>query len=855
MSVSTSTFNHILALVLSVFTLFYSCDNHSLPAAEAPDCNNTELHHDYTRQQPYPKENNEIYLNPVPLIIPESAKTGELVQFALSRHADFDETATLLSTPAPWCMYNPHRILESGTWYWRFRNLSADGTSDSWSETYSFKITDNIPQFVTPDVGTFKEKLPSVHPRLYLYLDQNRDAMRASLPSHPEYKALTSRAEQGMRQDFSHIANYYSDKETSGTLQNCVNYLHQAVYLTGDARYEEKMREIARLITATPPTDKELFNASSNFISTNIALACIRIYDQLFHRLTASERQSMEELMLRILRHYYPAQIGSEENHIFDSHFWQQNMRVCFLCAYMLYDKAPYRDEVLPMLEYYYEIWTARAPDGGYNRDGVWHNSVSYFDTNVETLYYMPMILSYITDCDFLQHPWYQSAGSALLYTWPNNSKSCGFGDGNMNADEPTRVRLAFADFLARHTGDPLATWYAGQNLSVLRNDFLLRPDRMLDNYTYSTEEEPYSDKMIWYKDTGEAVMHSDLLHTDRNLSLSFRSSRYGCSAHTFANQNAFNVLYKGKSVFCNSGYYTKYGSPHHIMSYRHTRAHNTILVNGIGQAFDTEAWGNITRGLTGDHITYCLGNASQAYRDTSDFKGWVKNFQEAGISQTPENGFGATPLTKYLRHVWMLHPSIIVIYDELEASEAVRWNWLLHSPTAFKVEEHEQTLNTVNTEEDFATQTWLFSSTPYTLAQTDLFRVPPADSPTPEYPNQWHLSATVENSHANRFLFIMQVYDGHLIPAPITRDGNEFCIGEWRISAEMNCDQSPSVHITNQKQGVMFDYGKGDAQLPDGSTFRRSQPFSSVLYDSYKGTIETMEQSDYLPKHTRSNY
>ena len=31
----------------------------------------------------------------------------------------------------------------------------------------------------------------------------------------------------------------------------------------------------------------------------------------------------------------------------------------------------------------------------------------------------------------------------------------------------------------------------------------------------------------------------------------------------------------------------------------------------------------------------------------------WVGYFKQAGIEQTPENGFGATPLTKYRRHVF----------------------------------------------------------------------------------------------------------------------------------------------------------------------------------------------------------
>ena len=71
---------------------------------------------------------------------------------------------------------------------------------------------------------------------------------------------------------------------------------------------------------------------------------------------------------------------------------------------------------------------------------------------------------------------------------------------------------------------------------------------------------------------------------------------------------------------------------------------------------------------------------ASHAYRSISNDPMWVDYFKQAGIEQTPENGFGATPLTKYRRHVLMLHPHTVIVYDELEASEAVRWEWLLHS-------------------------------------------------------------------------------------------------------------------------------------------------------------------------------
>lgn len=91
-------------------------------------------------------------------------------------------------------------------------------------------------------------------------------------------------------------------------------------------------------------------------------------------------------------------------------------MRVLFQIAYLLYDKVNYSGTAIEMLEYYYELWTARAPASGFNRDGVWHNGTGYFINNVHTLYYIPLLYSYIARKDFLQHPWYQNAGRSLVY-------------------------------------------------------------------------------------------------------------------------------------------------------------------------------------------------------------------------------------------------------------------------------------------------------------------------------------------------------------------------------------------------------------------------------------------------------
>lgn len=68
----------------------------------------------------------------------------------------------------------------------------------------------------------------------------------------------------------------------------------------------------------------------------------------------------------------------------------------------------------------------------------------------------------------------------------------------------------------------------------------------------------------------------------------------------------------------------------HNLMSYRHTRTHNTILIDGIGQPFSTKGYGMIMRAGSGNSISYCLGDASNAYSGISDDELWINAFEKA---------------------------------------------------------------------------------------------------------------------------------------------------------------------------------------------------------------------------------
>ena len=449
-----------------------------------------------------------------------------------------------------------------------------------------------------------------------------------------------------------------------------------------------------------------------------------------------------------------------------------------------------------------------------------------------------------------MQHPWYKNAGLALLYSWQPRSLSAGFGDGHeKNNGKPLRIRSAFADFMARTTGDPYAAWY-----SSINNRYKTESETRLYRMAYGKQRPPKAElpsdapKAVWFKDTGEMIANNNLKNYKHNISLSFRSGAFGSGSHTHSNQNAFNLHYGGKAIYHAVGHYMNFSDPHNLLSYRNTRAHNTLLVDGIGQPFTTRAYGDIVRMFNGEHISYALGDASNAYCGISEYPMWQKNFANHNLEQSRENGFGETPLKKYRRHIFLLHPNIVVIYDELEAGKAVRWDWLLHSPVKFQIDEATSTLTTRNKKSRYTSVARLFSEQKCTISQTDKFAAEPntkAGVRGEDFTSPWSLTASYAPSKTNRILTIIQVEaDGNRIVDIKHADSNSFQCGDWKIEAELNTKRPASLYIRNSKTQATFSYGK-EKPVMNGQVYESKDRNSSILYDSFDGKWEVQEMKD----------
>lgn len=786
-----------------------------------------EEYREKMRTQPYPTAVSTIFVNPAPLIVPQSMKTGRSIQFQLSDSRDFTSELTEMSEANEWCIYSPHRYLKPGTWYWRFRNVGYGNEISDWSKVMSFTVTGEEDRFVTPAFEVFLQRIPRTHPRLHCYMSANLENARAKVTSHPEYRELISRANIGLRLNEGDVASLY---RSSDDLRVGVMYLHDAYTLTQDARYRDKMQAILEAIVSTPATDSQLFG--DNFATTAIAYAYAVITDALYDNINVTVRNGALQQLDRILTRMMTSCYGYQENHIFDNHFWQRNMRIIFQSALVLFDQPGYSAQATKALEYLYELWCTRAPAGGFTRDGLWPNGVGYMSANVLTLSYMPLYLGYVTGFDFLSHPWYRAAGKSLSYSCPTGSMGVGFGDQSEKYTTTNRQYPAFADFLAAEMGDSFASWYATENKSLLHTDYEMRLYRMTRTADYNCVQPQHISRLMVYPDAGEVTMHSDITDTDSDLALAFRSSTFGSGSHTTSSQNAFNLYYAGSPVFHSSGYYQNFSDAHNLMSYRHSRAHNTILINGIGQPYSTRAYGRILRAGGGEAISYALGDASDAYCGVTNDAMWLSAFDKAGISQTPENGFGKTPLTKYKRHIAMLEGGVVVIYDELEASENASWDWLLHSDTEMKIDHGKMSLD-VESERSHS-RVLLMSDAGLQLSQTDEFVVAPAIQ-GPQYPNQWHFTARAGNVRRLRICAVIQTRRPGVAFLPTTNnyDGS-VTISNWTIMPQLNPDAEPELLIVDNDGRNALSYGSGSFSI-GGKTYDHTRGGSTVIVSNGK--------------------
>ncbi len=768
----------------------------------------------------------------------ETDKTQLKYQIRYTQDAKFKKE--IHSTTTIWPFYNPEEDLSCGKWYWQYGYISED--SVEWSDMLSFTVQENPEKFTPPSFKSFIDKLPQTHPRVWLDAKSWNSFIEKS-KLKPERNWYIDYAEQVLLWKLKHIDETMNTRNAN-TITNEVK--RNALLIRESRRIvdrEEKNTEAlirAYLLTK----DKRFFHAAMERIeeiaswrnsknlkgdfneSTLLSLSSMA-YDAFFCLLSDAQKKALLKEIKIIGTKFYNRFNNHLENHIADNHTWQMSLRIFSMAAFSTYGDLP---EASLWAKYAYNIWLVRFP--GLNNDGAWHNGDSYFHVNIKTLIEVPLFYSRITGFNFFNDPWYEKNVLYVIYQQPPFSKSGGNGSSHQKIKKPSGTRVGYADALAKLTDNTYAADYV-RRISVkepciLKDAFLSKAGDLAWFRLQCDNALPMGDGLNnlplgkVFPNSGIASFMSQWDDISNNAMLTFRSSPYGSTSHALANQNAFNLFYGGEPVFYSSGHHVSFTDHHSIYCHRATRAHNSILINKMGQRIGTEGYGWIPRHYIGEKIFYVVGDASNAYGEVVSPL-WLKRGEESKLEYSPENGWDKNHLKIFRRHIVGLGSAqLIFIYDELEADTLVTWSYMLHSlKKKMKIEHKKGYLLITGQNNTGVSKAYLLASDTLATNQTNRFFYPAINWLRADdkgyfkpYENHWHFTATSSMNRVFRFVTIIQTHHKKKQEKTIEKLPNgKIKIDNWLIEANISKTGKPSFIIENKKENVRIIYD-GTTQL-----------------------------------------
>lgn len=752
--------------------------------------------YDIWRLKAEPSEDHVVSINPPNLKWPtavEGKSTRYRVELSMDRSF---QTGVIRSGEQRACFYNPHRMLEEGTWYWRYQTIQ-DGSSTT-SPVHAFRIDSSTIRFPAPSVAEWMHNLPAQRPYMLTY-GHSLERVIEHARAYPHLaENLIAEGQRSLEKSVIDIHTFdrssmtprnFTQRILGGELKIFKPLLY-AYLVTGDDVYWHAAEDRMQALLSWDLHDEMTMSRVWRLLAEG--------YDTFYPLMSDSMKESIRAGCAGWLEKNYNKWIGKTENRQIDNHFWQMEMSGFFFTALALVEECP---DFQKYLEYAYGIFLARNPVVGGNEGG-WANGLGYFGVNESTHIDMAYALQSIAKVDVFGLPWYQSLPAYLLYSCAPGMEMDGWGDMQERRQGGDGLHPRHAFYLAQEENLPLAKYYYSKYIRQ-NPDFDVPWLQLITGKVFDREKEYDPGPLTQarrFAEIGQTVMHTDVENPAESMTVFFRSSPYGANGHMHANQNCFNIGYKGNRVFYSTGYYTSFADPHSISSYKHTRAHNGILINGRGQAYGHEGYGWLKRYAHGKTISYVCGDATMAYRPTVNQQ-WASLIQQKLVDEGGMNvsdHFGDGKLKRYERHLAFVRPGLVVVYDVLDAETANSWTSLLHTYQQSSLS--SDGLLTYEQPGGFYARAVVRGSGELKPFLTDQFASPAVDFKQKfrGTPNQWHASwSSVSKSPSFRFFSLIQVGDEQSDLPPINELGRgKYQVGDWMIHAELDTQKEPLLWV-----------------------------------------------------------
>ncbi len=524
-------------------------------------------------EEPVPANGTTVAFNAPVLRWPYQKGKQVKYEIQLSQDKTFTNNTTISAGDLVGAIYNPHKSLALGNWYWHYKV-----TGKEWSPVLQFQVSEQSLPMVPPAAGEFLAGIPQDHPRILV--NGKKDAV-SYLSGKPEAQAILSAATDALTHkiyteaDVEPAAKGANEDQDKKINSDAVVALGNGVYkmilplcqgylLTGNKAYRAKAITMGMEITHWDPKG---VSGSRDFTDGMCMYNMALVYDTFYDDLSQSQKDTLQKAIAVRASQFYKSWINSIESKVLSGHVWQLILNEFVKTGIALYNHEPAASK---WLSYAYELFLDRSPVLG-GIDGGWAEGASYFQMNMETLVEIPAFIKQYTGFDFIRrHPWYKNQADWMIYHFPSLSSADGYGDNTEELFEPPPSYASFATVMAKLTQNPKYAWYAAQLVKRQKIDMaketILRWFRLKD--TDKLPVPAVTDTLHFAmgnlsKETGVAALHTDPAHTQKDIMIAMRSSPFGAYGHILADQNTFNILFGGKRLFYRTGYKVAMDDPH----------------------------------------------------------------------------------------------------------------------------------------------------------------------------------------------------------------------------------------------------------------------------------------------------
>ena len=654
--------------------------------------------------------------------------------------------------------YTPPQPMDPGLWYWRV--WSSDELSEGWSDVERVTVLPEAHRFVTKPVDV-EELASKPRPRLLEYAKIGQPEVTAERKAQliksakrvrdtptSTYRAVTGNVPAPEKEyagpDGKRVVlgrtgihvhpgvhvkgdprwptwiDWYgrvAGRITSGTGRR-LQYMGQYAMLTQDPQVIQWAKEMAIMACMWDPKAGSAMRRGD--IGAHHLLRGLNwCYDACRDHMTEQERTLLNNTIVERASQFYN-RLNPFRGHEANNHAWLQAFGVGEAGLALLGDY----DQAAEWAEYVRQLYVGRFLCClGYQGDN--NEGLSYWSYGLMFIVEYADMMKAVCGIDLYEHPWLKQTARFPMYCAPPNAWGVSFGDSgkpNHGIRGPAAIRQVRK--LAIRTRDPYTLWYSGARDPV--DGIAPRPPVDLT-------------PSIHYRHIGWVVFNTSLVDGREGVTVAMHSGTY-YAGHQHPDQNSFVVNAYGDKLAIDGGYYDWYGSPHFKAYSMTTLAHNTLLVNGQGQAACKHgADGRVAAYLDSPGYGYTVGDAA----DPEIYKGLLKRFD---------------------RRILFIKPGFVVIHDLVaSAKEPARYDWMLHAIVPIKTDQADKAFAIEC--EQAALRGRFFCPADVELEVKTGFPVEPVNGystdpvPANKYFPEWHLYATPAKPAVEaEFLAAMQI-------------------------------------------------------------------------------------------------